>query len=504
MEWNNGNWTPMINALRKGRGVVPVIGPALQLVPDENGCPVPFTQRLANHVAAGLPAGERGMLPTSPTLHELALAPSFRGRPARFAENLREAQDELLPQALAALFPERETTPAERHPLRLLAEIGGLPLFVSTTPDSLLREVLVRVRGLDPLDHVRGFQLVRERPAKAISSDQRAGFSWDLPPGWDPASATRPFLFHLFGRLEDPDGQERFDITEEDHLEMLCRLQSESYQPEQLIRELRPAHILLLGQPLAPWHARFLLRLLRGQRLSAREDATAEAVVEMGFAPGPEPGHYQELAAFLDNFSETTRIYRQGSPEHFVRELHRRWSELKPAAPPSPPTAAAQGADLARDGVFISYCSKDDAAARALAEGLRASGIKAYLDKSRAKDPSQPGLEHGSDFESKLRQNIDQAVFFIPLLSANTQRGGYFRKEWEWAVEHNRQWFGFNDRGYLRAIVVDESPVESLRGVPPEFQSKHILRIPGGKCPESFVTELKAGLEKWRGQTPAS
>ena len=76
--------------------------------------------------------------------------------------------------------------PENRHPLRLLAEITGLPLYLSTTPDSLLREVLVRVRGLNPFDDVRGFQLVRERPVKALNSDQRSAFSWDLPPGWDP------------------------------------------------------------------------------------------------------------------------------------------------------------------------------------------------------------------------------------------------------------------------------------------------------------------------------
>ena len=75
---------------------------------------------------------------------------------------------------------------AQRHPLRLLAEIRGLPLYVTTTPDSLLKRVLARVRDLRDED-VRGFQLVRDIPKRATTADQRATFAWDLPPGWDPS-----------------------------------------------------------------------------------------------------------------------------------------------------------------------------------------------------------------------------------------------------------------------------------------------------------------------------
>ena len=77
MDWNNGNWTSILNALRRGRGVVPVIGPALQLVPGPDGVPTPFVSLLARHIRENLPERELALLPPEPGLHALALAPSF-------------------------------------------------------------------------------------------------------------------------------------------------------------------------------------------------------------------------------------------------------------------------------------------------------------------------------------------------------------------------------------------------------------------------------------------
>lgn len=518
MDWKPQNWNTVLTALSRGKRVVPVIGEALQTVPDEQGLPVPFVKLLALRLMQSLPADEQAKVrfylgkkhagrSAEPSLHDLALFSDFRSQRGKFADALGPLHDALLDEAMAHIFPANEPPVDQRHPLRLLAEVRSFPLYLTTTPDSLMKRVLARVRGLRD-DDVRGFQLIRNTPERATAADKRADYAWDLPPSWEPSPTARPFLFHLFGRIDDPDGGARFDVTEEEHFEMLCRLQSETWCPQQLIWELKPAHILLLGQPLADWHARFFVRLLRGQRLSAPEDPTTEALVDSLYEPGPEPPHYTSLAVFLDTFSEDSRIYRQGPPEQFVRQLHEKWSATQKADEiVKTETAADTGAsspDLNYDGVFISYCSKDAVAANRLAAGIRAAGIKAYLDKSRAVNGTELGLPHGSDYESKLRQNVNQALFFIPLLSANTEKslskGCYYRKEWGWAAERMPYFSGVVDREFLRPVIVDGSSVSALPNVQPEFKSVHILPLADGECTEPFLTELLAAMEKWRGR----
>ena len=47
------------------------------------------------------------------------------------------------------------------------------------------------------------------------------------------------------------------------------------------------------------------------------------------------------------------------------------------------------------------------------------------------------GLEHGDEWDAKIRKQIKECVLFIPLISANTQSRleGYFRIEWELAAQ---------------------------------------------------------------------
>jgi hypothetical protein len=507
MDWLPENWTPVLNALRRGRRVVPVIGEALQLIPDEQGKPTPFVRILARRLFASNSEAERATVlealgkkqshAAEPSLHDLAVP--FISRPMKFAERLRPLHEALLDEALAHIFPAIDPPVEQRHPLRLLAEIRGLPLYLTTTPDSLMKRVLAKVRGMKDED-VRGFQLVREKPERATTADLRSTLSWDLPPGWDPSPTTRPFLFHLFGRIDDPDGSARFDVTEEDHFEMLCRLQSETWWPEQLIWELKPSHVLLLGQPLADWHARFFLRLLRGQRLSAHDgDTTSEAVVDSQFTPGPQPAHYDSLAVFLDTFSGNTRIYRDGSPERFIQQLHEKWTAIQSeSVVDCSASDLPQPADLAMDGVFISYHSPDRDAAELLAESLRSAGVKTYLDKSRGRDAAQPGLESGSKWREKLEQNVNAAVFVLLITSRNTQKGGFFRTEWAWACEKDKDYFGISSRGYLRPIIVDESSMGELKDIPKPFRDAHVVSLPDGKCTPAFLADFLVAFEKWR------
>ena len=80
--------------------------------------------------------------------------------------------------------------------------------------------------------------------------------------------------------------------------------------------------------------------------------------------------------------------------------------------------------------IFLSYASQDAEAARRICETLRSSGVEVWFD-------ADGGLEHGDEWDAKIRRQIKECVFFVPLVSANTQARleGYFRLEWELAAQ---------------------------------------------------------------------
>ena len=89
--------------------------------------------------------------------------------------------------------------------------------------------------------------------------------------------------------------------------------------------------------------------------------------------------------------------------------------------------------ECATTAVFLSYASQDVAAARSICEALRLSGIEVWFD-------ADGGLEHGDEWDAKIRRQVRECVFFIPLISASTQGRleGYFRLEWDIAAERAR------------------------------------------------------------------
>src|SRR5882757_3300111 len=80
--------------------------------------------------------------------------------------------------------------------------------------------------------------------------------------------------------------------------------------------------------------------------------------------------------------------------------------------------------------VFLSYASQDAKAARRICESLRSGGVEVWFD-------AEGGLEHGDEWDAKIRRQIKECVFFIPVISTTTQARleGYFRIEWDLAAE---------------------------------------------------------------------
>ncbi len=134
--------------------------------------------------------------------------------------------------------------------------------------------------------------------------------------------------------------------------------------------------------------------------------------------------------------------------------------------------------------VFLSYASQDAEAAKRIADALRAAGVEVWFD-------AEGGLEHGDEWDAKIRRQIKECVLFIAVISANTQarEEGYFRIEWDLAAERAR---GIaSGVAFILPVVIDDTK-EPAALVPDRFRVVQWTRLPGGNVsPEVLQRFLK-------------
>ncbi len=440
-------WEDLLNFIEE-KQVIPIIGSELALVQTDAG-----PENLYAWIARSL-AGRLGLdtakLPARPTLddvvtHHLA----NRGRREDLYTRIRTIM--------------REATFAPPAALTKLAEITDFNLFVSTTFDSLLEDAINAVR----FGGLRSTDVAAYTPSKVV----------DLPTERD--LLPRPFVYHLLGRVS---ASPTYVISDEDVLEFVCALQSRHYAPEKLFSELEHSHLLLLGGGFSDWLTRVFLRLAKRRRLSEPRDV-GEVLADSRVPGDPS------LVFFLQQVSSRTRLFAGGA-ENFVNELHRRWTaRRKPAALAATGAAVSPSArfvpperEMADQAVFISYAREDLAAVQRLKAGLDAAGIVAWFDLEQ--------LEGGDDFLRKIRGNVARCSYFIPVISATTQRRmeGWFRREWNWAVDRTEGMAA--GARFILPVCIDDTP-EAGAVVPEQFLRTHWTRLPGGTVTPEIAARLQ-------------
>ncbi len=125
-----------------------------------------------------------------------------------------------------------------------------------------------------------------------------------------------------------------------------------------------------------------------------------------------------------------------------------------------------------RPTVFISYASEDREAARILKDALPAFGLEVWHDESE--------LGGGEAWDQKIRRQIRECDYFMPLVSAQTEarHEGYFRREWRLAVERTLDMA--DDHLFLLPLVIDDTDQAAAR-VPEKFLTVQWLKVPGGR-----------------------
>ncbi len=434
-------WDDLLSFIEERR-VIPIVGPELLQVATERG-PRLLLDWVAEKLAGRLNVDVRE-LPQPYTLNDVVCwFLAARGRREEAYVRLR------------GIIKDANFEPPTA--LRQLAAIADFDVFVTTTFDSLLENAINQVRfaGAPSTD------VLSYSPNRVV----------DLPSERD--QLQRPVVYHLFGKLA---ASPTYVISDEDLLEFICALQSEHLAPEKLFHELEHSHLLFIGSSFTNWLARLFLRMAKRQRLSDPRDV-GEVLAD------DHSGQDDRLVSFLQQVSVRTRIYM--GAERFVEELHTRWqARRKPVAIASvaaPARFLPPAREMPDNAVFISYAREDLRAVQQIKAGLEAVGVTTWFDIDR--------LEVGDDYDRKIQRNIARCSYFIPVVSATTQRRleGYFRREWSYAMDRVRNMA--DGALFILPVSIDATTAaEAL--VPDRFKALHFTQLPDGQVTPEFAQRL--------------
>lgn len=433
-------WDDLLSFIEERR-VIPIVGPELLMVETERGPRLLFDWA-AERLAARLSVNAAD-LPKPYTLNDVVcLFLASRGRREEAYVRLRSII--------------KDATFAPPATLRRLAAIADFDLFVSTTPDSLLETAV----NLERFGGAPSTEVLSYSPNRVV----------DLP--GEREQLQRPLVYHLFGKLA---ASPTYVISDEDLLEFICALQSEHLVPEKLFHELEHNHLLFIGSNFTNWLARLFLRMAKRQRLSDPRDV-GEVLAD------DHTSQDDRLVAFLQQVSVRTRIYV--GADRFVEELHARWQARRKPAPGvgvAPTRFLPPAREMPDNAVFISYAREDLPAVQQLKAGLEAAGVTTWFDMDR--------LEVGDDYDRKIQRNIQRCSYFIPVVSASTQRRleGYFRREWSYALDRARNMA--DGALFILPVSIDATTAaEAL--VPDRFKALHFTQLAGGQVSPEFAARL--------------
>jgi hypothetical protein len=431
--WEEEHWPVLLGHIEE-RSIIPIVGPDLLQI-DVDGQSV-----LLDHFIAGKLAQKYGLaIRGQASLNDVVCALLAKGK-----------QREVLYSAVHKILAEARVEPPRA--LLQLAEIFHFQLFVTTNFDLLLEEALRRVRKLEP-------------KTVAYSPNNNNDLSADDLQG--------PTVYHLLGKSSSLP---YYVISEEDLLEFVHALQSESRRPHLLFDELKNKNLLILGEHFPDWLARFFLRTAKQGRLS-------ESRRVMEILADTHLQADKNLVLFLQRFSKNTRIFQGGGPVEFIDELYRRWRESHPAEPPAAEPVLTD--EMPPGAVFISYTHEDRPAVEKLRNALVAAGLECWFDQSE--------LRTGDRFDFKIRAYIEEKCScFLMVLSQNTEKKleGWFRREWDVAIEREKGMA--HNREFILPVAIDGSDPRSFKTLRPELKKYTITSLAAGRIPPELTAHIKS------------
>ncbi|HET9222790.1 MAG TPA: CHAT domain-containing protein [Roseiflexaceae bacterium] len=310
-------WPTLINSVRNGR-CTPILGPGL--VEPLFGSTREIAQRWAETYDFPMDPHEREDLPQvaqyvavnqdeqfirdelAQSLHDELLR-QHRERVPDLPDGA--PLDELI-KAVGAVWRARD----QAEPHRVLAA-QPFPIYITTNPDSLL-EAALEEAGKSPRVALCPWN-------EYVESSQEV---YDEVP-----SAQRPLVYHLFGRLQEPDS---LVLTEDDYFNYLIGVTSnKDLIPDSVRRALADTALLFLGFRMDDWNFRVLFRSFMSQEGRGRSRKYTHVAAQID----PEQGRIQEperARRYLESYFQGAAIsIYWGNAEDFVRELAEKLAATK-------------------------------------------------------------------------------------------------------------------------------------------------------------------------------
>lgn len=275
-------------------------------------------------------------------------------------------------------------------------------------------------------------------------------------------------LYYLFGKCSKAN--KTYMVTEDDLLDYMHLWHNIETRPHNLSEYLSDKFLLLLGCNYPNWLFRFFWHSIKNFNLLSGTEG------QKGIVASSMLNTDNELSRFLSHLQ--THTYTNG--REFMSELNKRKRN-------DVPEHEGEDDDIHEEtsyDVFLSYSHKDYDAVAKIANLFEKFGAKVWFDSTALK---------GSDlYDQIINEKISDCQRFVPILSFNTEteRRGYFRKEWSWALDELRFRLG---SPYIAPIAIDDIDYNSSR-IPKEFKETHILNSNNA----DFENEIKRLIRSFR------
>jgi len=196
----------------------------------------------------------------------------------------------------------RERNAAEPH--RVLAELP-FSIYLTTNPDNLL-EAALSAAGRVPHIVICPWNDYVERTLETYD---------------DEPDAQHPLVYHLFGRLREPDS---LVLTEDDYFDFLIGVtRNNNLIPDVVRGALADTALLFLGFRMDEWSFRVLFRTLMSQQGRTRRSHYTHVAVQIN----PEEGRIlapERARQYLEGYFQGAKIsIYWGSVEDFIQELRK-------------------------------------------------------------------------------------------------------------------------------------------------------------------------------------
>jgi hypothetical protein len=197
------------------------------------------------------------------------------------------------------------------EPNKILAQLP-IPIYFTTNLDNMLGGALVEA-GKDPQILLCPWNEYGEQAETIFDREE------DYVP-----TPERPVVYHLFGRLAEPDS---VVLTEDDYFDFLIGVTgNQALIPPVVRRVLTDSSLLFLGHQMYEWNFRVLFRSILSKQGGGRLDQYAHIAAQIDPEEGPIQAPDGARTYLEKYFSKGTEIsIFWGSVQDFLSELFRRW-----------------------------------------------------------------------------------------------------------------------------------------------------------------------------------